>query len=62
MGKEYLKLAEILNSLGIKYDLLDLTEYLADLLFIKDEQKVLFKEKSLFTQYEPVAEPVIRSS
>lgn len=61
MEKEYLILAELLNSLGTKYDLFDVVEYLADLLFIEDEQKALFREKSLFPECEPAMKPVARS-
>lgn len=53
MGNEYLKLAEMINSLGGKYDLLDLVDYLADLLFVcGDENKETFRSKCLFSQYD----------
>jgi hypothetical protein len=55
MTKEHLTLAAIINSLGTKYDLLDLVDYLADLFFAQDEEsRQAFREKCLFTQYEQI--------
>lgn len=53
MGKEYAELAEMINALGTKYDLLDLVDYLADLLFVcGDDKKEMFRQKCLFSQYD----------
>ena len=55
MPQEYLTLASIVNMLGTKYDLLDLVDYLADMLFVYDsDEKQLFRERCLFTQREQV--------
>lgn len=55
MGEEYLTLASIINSLGTKYDLLDLVDHLADMFYIDDaEKKQEFREKCLFSQREQV--------
>ncbi len=55
MPQEYLTLASIINMLGTKYDLLDLVDYLADMLFIYDDEgKQLFRERCLFTQREQI--------
>lgn len=55
MPHEYQALASIINELGTKYDLLDLVDYLADMLFIYDEDaRQLFREKCLFSQREQV--------
>ena len=55
MPQEYQTLASIINMLGTKYDLLDLVDYLADMLFIHDEDgRQVFREKCLFTQREQV--------
>ena len=39
MPQEYLTLASIVNMLGTKYDLLDLVDYLADMLFVYDSDE-----------------------
>ncbi|MBU4377275.1 MAG: hypothetical protein KKD29_07390 [Candidatus Omnitrophica bacterium] len=55
MPQEYSTLASIINTLGTKYDLLDLVDYLADMLFIHDEnERQSFREKCLFTQREQI--------
>lgn len=48
MDKEYQQLAAIINTLGTGHDLLDLVDYLSDLLFIEDEKKRMFREACLY--------------
>lgn len=55
MGEDILTLTAIINSLGTKYDLLDLVDYLADMFYGDDaEIKQEFREKCLFSQREQV--------
>ncbi len=55
MGEDILTLASIVNSLGTKYDLLDLVDHLADMFYADDaEKRQVFREKCLFSQRQEI--------